>query len=101
MQKHQIQLPQEDMERVDTLRYMWAKLQEQVTLLQTSLLEIQPKFRLTLITNVQHYHKEVNSYTNDYQTVSWQCFHKCMVSGDFGNSAGHATLKRKFSERAF
>lgn len=70
MQKHQIQVSQEDLERVDTLRYMWAKLQEQVALLQTTLLKIQPKFRHTLVTNVELYHKEVKSYTIDYKNVS-------------------------------
>ena len=70
MQKHQIQVAQEDIERVDTLRYMWAKLQEQVGVLQTSLLEIQPKFHQTLITNVELYQREVESYTTDYKAVS-------------------------------
>lgn len=70
MQKHQIQVSLEDIERVDTLRYMWAKLQEQVASLQTTLLKIQPKFRHTLITNVEVYHSEVTSYTKDYQNVS-------------------------------
>lgn len=77
MQKHQIQVSQEDIERVDTLRYMWAKLQEQVSMLQTTLLEIQPKFHLKLITNVEQYKMEVELFTDDYRkvltaSVMWQ-----------------------------
>lgn len=69
MQKHSIQVSQDDVERVDTLRYMWAKVQEQVGQLQTTLLKIQPQFRATLIENVVTYQTEVTSYVGDYTTV--------------------------------
>lgn len=70
LQKHQIQVSHEDIERVDTIRYMWAKLQEQVAHLQTTLLKIQPRFRHILLTDVELYRTEVGSYTKDYGNVS-------------------------------
>lgn len=70
MQKHQIQVSHDDIERVDTIRYMWAKLQEQVALLQTTLLHVQPEFRQALVTNVKQYQGEVICYTRDYTSVS-------------------------------
>ena len=74
MQKHQIQVSQDDIERVDTLRYMWAKVQEQVCSLQGNLLKIQPKFRSTLLVNVEDYQQEVTSYVGDYTKVR-TCLH--------------------------
>lgn len=70
MQKHSIQVSQDDVERVDTLRYMWAKVQEQVNSLQSTLLSVQPQFRATLIENVVAYQTEVTSYVGDYTKVS-------------------------------
>ena len=59
------------MERVDTLRYMWQQLHEQVAKIQTVLLKIQPKFRANLLENVTVYQKEVVTFTDDYTTVSF------------------------------
>ena len=70
MQRHQIQVSHEDVERVDTLRYMWDKLRERTAQLQTTLLRIQPQFRSTLTENVDLYQSEVSHYMNDYRLVS-------------------------------
>ncbi len=70
MQKHQIQVSQEDIERVDTLRYMWDKLRELMAQLQTTLLKIQPQLRSTLTENVGTYQVQVTTYTRDYSKVS-------------------------------
>ena len=70
MQKHKIQVAQEDVERVDTLRYMWDKLQQQVASLQSTLLKVQPRFRSALIEKVEIYQHEVKSFTTDYTDVS-------------------------------
>ncbi len=70
MQKHHIQVSQEDIERVDTLRYMWDKLREQVISLQTTLCKIQPKFHSTLVENVELYQSEVSSFVSDYTEAS-------------------------------
>ena len=63
-------MSQEDIERVDTLRYMWQKLHEQIAGIQTTLLKIQPKFRNSLLENVEAYQKEVVTFTEEYTTVS-------------------------------
>ena len=70
LQKHGIQVSQEDIERVDTLRYMWQKLHEQVAAIQTVLLKIQPQFKEDLLDKVEAYQKEVSTFTDDYTTVS-------------------------------
>ena len=63
-------MSQEDIERVDTLRYMWQKLYEQVAAIQTVLLKIQPQFKEDLLDKVEAYQKEVSTFTDDYTTVS-------------------------------
>ena len=70
LQKHGIQVSQEDIERVDTLRYMWQKLHEQVAGIQTILLKIQPQFKEDLLEKVEAYQKEVSTFTDDYTAVS-------------------------------
>ena len=70
LQKHGIQVSQEDIERVDTLRYMWQKLHEQVAAIQTVLLKIQPQFKEDLLDKVEAYQKEVSTFADDYTTVS-------------------------------
>lgn len=69
LQKHQIAVAQEDIERVDTLRYMWEKLHQQVSELQSTLLEVQPQFRASLLDNVQVYMEQVNSFVANYSSV--------------------------------
>lgn len=63
-------MSQEDIERVDTLRYMWQKLHEQVAGIQTILLKIQPQFKEDLLEKVEAYQKEVCTFTEEYTTVS-------------------------------
>ncbi len=59
-----------DVERVDTLRYMWNKLRQLVSQLQTTLLKIEPEFRSQLLENVDTYFCKVEDFTDDYDTVS-------------------------------
>ena len=70
LQKYDIKVSQDDIERVDALRYMWYKLQEQVCSVETTLIQIQPVFRKTLLVNVVSYQTEVAEYTHEYDTVS-------------------------------
>ena len=70
LQKHQISVSQEDVERVDTLRYMWLKLRAQVSEVQNTLLQVQPQFKATLLDNVQTFRQEVGSFISSYTTVS-------------------------------
>lgn len=55
---------------MDTLRYMWQKLHEQVAQIQTILLKIQPRFKEDLLEKVEAYQKEVSTFTEEYTTVS-------------------------------
>lgn len=70
MNTHQITVSQEYLERVDTLRYLWNKLHQQVAMLQTTLLKVQPQFRLKLVENVALYQLQVKAFTEDYNTAS-------------------------------
>ena len=70
LQKHHIQVNQEDIDRVDTLRYMWQNVSDQVCKVQTLLLEIQPKFKCNLEENLGVFQMEVYNYMESYQTVS-------------------------------
>lgn len=70
LQKHQISVSQEDVERVDTLRYMWLKLRAQVSEVQNTLLQVQPQFKATLLDNVQTFQQEVGSFISSYTMVS-------------------------------
>lgn len=70
LQKHQIAVSQEDLERVDTLQYMWANLTQQVAEIQSTLLKIQPRFKSSLLTDVEEYQEEVGGFVADYSTVS-------------------------------
>ncbi len=56
---------------MDTLRYMWVNLSHKVSELQSSLLRIQPKFRSSLITDVEQYRKEVVNFVEEYSNVSY------------------------------
>lgn len=69
MQHYQIQVSHEDIERVDTLRYMWGKLREQVSQVQTALLKAQPEFHSSLVEHVLVYQKEVKYFVREYQKV--------------------------------
>ena len=63
-------MAQDDVERVDTLRYMWQKLQSRVAELQSILLEVQSRFKISLLDSVQVYVEDVHSFVGDYSLVS-------------------------------
>ena len=88
LNRYGISLPQEETERVDTLRYTWDKLLSLavsiilIVLLmltinhlqsgvQSHLLEIQSKFRTTLVTNVTEFKHSVEEFTGSYAEVSF------------------------------
>ena len=80
-------MSQEDIERVDTLRYMWQKLREQVAEIQSILLKIQPQFKEDLLEKVEAYQKEVSTFTEEYTTVS------CYVTADGSCTCSYWTIK--------
>jgi len=70
MNQYKIHVSHGDVERVDTLRYMWNKLRQQVSQLQSTLLKLQPQYRTKLLENVKEYHHKVKYFTEDYDNVS-------------------------------
>ena len=59
----------EDIERVDTLRYLWQKLQNQVSERLTYLLQVQPSFKTTLTENVAQFKSDVDLFVGEYNEV--------------------------------
>ena len=68
-QRMSIPVPQEEVDRVDTLRYEWQKLLKQAKDIQDHLLSIQGEFNQRLTTNVEIFIKDVASFTDDYNKV--------------------------------
>lgn len=61
---------QEELDRVDTLRYMWQKLIKQVAEVQNTLLRIQGEFRTSLLEKVIVFKRDTHTFVEDYTNVS-------------------------------
>ena len=68
-QRMSIPVPQEEIDRVDTLRYAWEKLLKQAKDIQDHLLSIQGEFKERLTTNVEVFITDVASFTTNYSEV--------------------------------
>eukprot|EP00057_Strongylocentrotus_purpuratus_P020211 XP_011674685.1 PREDICTED: dynein heavy chain 5, axonemal [Strongylocentrotus purpuratus] len=71
LNKYELLVAKEDVERVDTLRYSWAKLSSQATEVSHHLLSIQPNFRAGLIESVKTFTVDCNNFYESYHDV--QC----------------------------
>ena len=60
----------DEAERVDTLRYSWHNLQQQVRDTACRLADLQPHFRRQLIDDVTAFTGDCDRFCADYQTVS-------------------------------
>jgi len=60
----------DETERVDTLRYSWHNLQQQVRETADRLAELEPHFRRQLIDDVTAFNDDCNHFCTDYETVS-------------------------------
>ena len=69
LQRHGISMNQEDIERVDTMRYLWQNLQTLVSERLTHLLKVQPQFESTLLENVVQFKKDVDHFVDEYNEV--------------------------------
>ncbi|CAF4402891.1 unnamed protein product [Rotaria socialis] len=67
LQLHNISIPREDIERADSLRYRWEKLQMRCTEVTSKLLEIQPQYRSELLSNVKIFKRECAQFYIDYE----------------------------------
>jgi dynein heavy chain, axonemal len=67
LQKHDIEMPREEIERCDTLRYNWQRLLQMASDMSGTLLEIQPLYKDGLKDNVKDFIKECGNFYSDYR----------------------------------
>jgi len=60
----------DETERVDTLRYSWHTLQQQVRQTGATLSDLEPHFRRQLIDDVTAFTEDCNQFCSDYEMVS-------------------------------
>ncbi|XP_071944819.1 dynein axonemal heavy chain 8-like [Antedon mediterranea] len=66
LQKFQVTVPREEIERVDSLRYSFQKLSRQAVKVQTELVRIQPTFKADLLESVEVFVHSVDNFEGDY-----------------------------------
>ncbi|XP_048464583.1 dynein axonemal heavy chain 5 [Rhincodon typus] len=67
LNKYELLVAQEEIEKVDTLRYTWEKLLVRASEIQNELVALQPNFRGELINNVQIFIDDCNEFYGDYE----------------------------------
>nr|XP_033785734.1 dynein heavy chain 5, axonemal isoform X1 [Geotrypetes seraphini] len=67
LNKYELLVAKEEMEKVDILRYTWEKLLVQANEVQNELFALQPNFRGELITTVQTFIEDCTNYYSDYE----------------------------------
>lgn len=68
LQKHEIEVPREEIEKCDTLRYSWEKLKQLATQKSHTLLEIQSKYKNELKKDVKDFVVATDTFNKDYAT---------------------------------
>ncbi|KAM4687754.1 dynein axonemal heavy chain 5 [Discoglossus pictus] len=68
LNKYELLVAKEEMEKVDTLRYTWEKLIVRGNEVQNELVAIQPNFRGELISTVQTFIEDCSDYYSDYES---------------------------------
>ncbi|KAF5899802.1 dynein heavy chain 5, axonemal, partial [Clarias magur] len=67
LNKYELSVVKEEMEKVDTLRYAWEKLLSRSVEVQNELVSLQPNFREELIGNVQTFVEDCDHFYGDYE----------------------------------
>ncbi|XP_078395203.1 dynein axonemal heavy chain 5 [Cetorhinus maximus] len=67
LNKYELLVAKEEIEKVDTLRYTWEKLLVRASEIQNELVALQPNFRGELINNVQIFIDDCNEFYVDYE----------------------------------
>ncbi|KAF4087596.1 hypothetical protein AMELA_G00072460 [Ameiurus melas] len=67
LNKYELSVAKEEMEKVDTLRYAWEKLLTRSAEVQNELVSLQPNFREELISNVQTFVDDCEHFYGDYE----------------------------------
>ena len=81
LQKHEIEVPREEIERCDTLRYNWQKLLQLSSQTSSNLLEIQPLYKDGLKSDVKEFIKQCDKFYTDYNKVN--LFNKYCIAKHF------------------
>uniref|UniRef100_A0A6I8MYJ8 Dynein axonemal heavy chain 5 n=1 Tax=Ornithorhynchus anatinus TaxID=9258 RepID=A0A6I8MYJ8_ORNAN len=68
LNKHELLVAKEEMEKVDTLRYTWEKLLVRAKDVQNELVALQPNFREELINTVEVFIEDCYQFYSDYDT---------------------------------
>lgn len=69
LQKHEIDIPREEIERCDTLRYSWQKLLALASQTSGHLLEIQPLYKDGLKSDVKDFIRDCQNFYVNYRKV--------------------------------
>lgn len=72
MHRFAIPVTVEEVEKVDTLRYTWARLTALATEVQSHLLEVQPIFHRNLVSSVDVFQTDLHDYIEKFDEVSSQ-----------------------------
>lgn len=72
LNRYELPVAKDEMERCDTMRYVWEKVKVQAAEVSSHLIEIQPGFRKQLITNVKTFATDCDDFYRDYAAVSRQ-----------------------------
>lgn len=70
LNRYELPVARDEMERCDTMRYVWERVKAQATEVSSYLIEIQPGFRKQLISNVKTFNTECEDFYRDYARVS-------------------------------
>uniref|UniRef100_H2YUI8 AAA+ ATPase domain-containing protein n=1 Tax=Ciona savignyi TaxID=51511 RepID=H2YUI8_CIOSA len=66
MQKFNVKVNPEEINKVDTLRYSWNKLLSQSNMISDKLCKVQPQFRSDLIDKVEKFHEDSTTFQEAY-----------------------------------
>eukprot|EP00050_Salpingoeca_kvevrii_P002276 m.190165 g.190165 ORF g.190165 m.190165 type:complete len:4578 (-) comp10576_c0_seq1:102-13835(-) len=67
--KCEIPVHRSETERLDTMQYAWKKTLDQAASVQETLIKVQPEFKTKLLSSVEVFVKDVDTFTEDYDTA--------------------------------
>ncbi|XP_028623753.1 dynein heavy chain 8, axonemal [Grammomys surdaster] len=68
LNRFEVEVTKEESEGVDTLRYSFNKLQSKAVSVQDELVQVQPKFKSSLLESVEIFREDVINFTEAYET---------------------------------
>ncbi|GAB1300831.1 Dynein axonemal heavy chain 8 [Apodemus speciosus] len=68
LNRFEVEVTKEESEGVDTLRYSFNKLQSKAVSVQDELVQVQPKFKSSLLESVEVFREDVINFTEAYET---------------------------------